>query len=69
MMDRVHAEQVRVITGLGRHTNDRMVSLYVETPAGFALEYGFDGVQIDWKDYLPTVSARTSHWGHRWGQG
>ena len=69
MMDRVHSEQVRVITGLGRHTNDRMVSIYVETPAGFALEYGFDGVQIDWKNYLPTTSARTSHWGHRWGQG
>jgi 3,4-dihydroxy-9,10-secoandrosta-1,3,5(10)-triene-9,17-dione 4,5-dioxygenase len=68
-MDRVHAEGVRVITNLGRHTNDRMVSLYVETPAGFALEYGFAGVQIDWSGYLPTESARTSHWGHRWGQG
>jgi 3,4-dihydroxy-9,10-secoandrosta-1,3,5(10)-triene-9,17-dione 4,5-dioxygenase len=69
MMDRVHSNGVRVITNLGRHTNDRMVSLYVETPAGFALEYGFDGVQVDWSTYTPTDSMRTSHWGHRWGQG
>jgi hypothetical protein len=33
------------------------------------LEYGFGGVQVDWSRYLPTESARTSHWGHRWGQG
>jgi len=69
MMDRVHEHDVRIVTNFGRHTNDRMVSIYVESPAGFALEYGFDGVQIDWSRYTPTVSARTSHWGHRWGQG
>lgn len=68
-MDRVHAHGVPIATNLGRHTNDRMVSLYVVTPAGFMLEYGYDGVQIDWSTYLPTRSATTSHWGHRWGQG
>lgn len=68
-MDRLHAEGVKIVTNLGRHTNDRMVSLYVETPAGFMLEFGYDGVQIDWRNYLPTESATTSHWGHRWGQG
>jgi 3,4-dihydroxy-9,10-secoandrosta-1,3,5(10)-triene-9,17-dione 4,5-dioxygenase len=68
-MDRVHAEGVPVVTSLGRHTNDRMVSMYVKTPAGFMLEYGFGGLQVDWSTYLPTESARTSHWGHRWGEG
>ena len=67
-MDRVHANGVRVITCLGRHTNDRMVSIYVETPAGFALKYGFDGLQLDWSTYVPTFSKRESHWGHRWGR-
>ena len=38
-------------------------------PAGFALEYGFDGLQLDWSNYVPTFSKRESHWGHRWGQG
>ena len=37
--------------------------------AGFALEYGFDGLQLDWSSYVPTFSKRESHWGHRWGQG
>ena len=69
MMDRVQANGVPVVTGLGRHTNDRMVSIYVESPAGFAVEYGFGGAQLNWAKYLPTESARTSLWGHRWGQG
>jgi 3,4-dihydroxy-9,10-secoandrosta-1,3,5(10)-triene-9,17-dione 4,5-dioxygenase len=69
MMDRVRAHDVRVITDVGRHTNDHMVSVYVESPAGFAIEYGFGGAQLNWSKYLPTESARTSLWGHRWGAG
>jgi 3,4-dihydroxy-9,10-secoandrosta-1,3,5(10)-triene-9,17-dione 4,5-dioxygenase len=68
-MDRVHQHKIDIVTGLGRHTNDRMVSMYIKTPAGFAMEFGFDGVQIDWANYTPTESSATSHWGHRWGQG
>lgn len=68
-MDRIHEAGTRVVTCMGRHTNDKMVSTYVESPAGFALEYGFDGVQIDWRNYTPTESSTTSHWGHRWNQG
>lgn len=69
MIDRVRTHNVPIITDVGRHTNDRMVSVYVQTPAGFALEYGFGGVQLNWTHHLPTESARTSIWGHRWGQG
>jgi 3,4-dihydroxy-9,10-secoandrosta-1,3,5(10)-triene-9,17-dione 4,5-dioxygenase len=69
MMDRVRAHDVRIVTQLGRHSNDRMVSIYVESPAGFAVEYGFGGVQLNWAKYLPTESARTSLWGHPWSQG
>lgn len=68
-IDRVHANDVRVVTGLGRHGNDAMVSAYVESPAGFAIEYGFGGAQLNWAHHLPTESARTSVWGHRWGTG
>lgn len=68
-IDRVYAHGVRVVTGLGRHSNDAMVSVYVESPAGFAIEYGFGGEQLNWARYLPTESARTSVWGHRWGEG
>lgn len=67
--DRIHTAQIKVVTNMGRHTNDRMVSTYVESPAGFALEYGFDGIQIDWSHYTPTESTKTSVWGHRWNEG
>lgn len=68
MQDRVRAMNVPIVTDMGRHTNDRMVSMYVQSPAGFAVEYGFGGLQLNWSQYLPTISDRTSIWGHRWNQ-
>lgn len=67
MMDRVKTHNIPVITPLGQHTNDRMISIYVESPAGFPVEFGYGGVQIDWQKYTPTMSARPSIWGHHWG--
>lgn len=32
---------------LGSHPNDRMLSFYVKTPSGFAVEYGWGGLTID----------------------
>ena len=69
MMDRVRRENVEVITQIGRHCNDEMVSIYVKSPAGFAIEYGFGGIQPDWNTYTPTSSTRASYWGHPWGEG
>ena len=63
-LDRVHAHGVPVTSTLGRHTNDRMLSFYMATPGGFALEYGCEGLQMDWEDYTPTVTQLPSIWGH-----
>lgn len=68
-MDRCREHQVPVVSSLGRHSNDLMMSVYVATPSGFALEFGCDGVQLDWKNYKPTVSSRPSLWGHSWQLG
>lgn len=68
-MDRCRDHQVPVVSSLGRHTNDLMISVYVATPSGFALEFGCDGVQLDWTNYKPTVSSRPSLWGHSWQLG
>ena len=43
-MERAQAAQVPVTATLGRHTNDRMVSFYVRTPAGFEVEFGFGAI-------------------------
>ncbi len=67
-MDRVKHHGVKVDTPLGRHTNDRMISTYVQTPAGFALEVGYGGLQLDWTTFTPTRSAKPSLWGHHWGE-
>jgi len=63
-LDRVLARNIPVTSTLGRHTNDRMLSFYMATPAGFAMEYGCEGLQMDWDNYTPTVTALPSVWGH-----
>lgn len=65
-MDRCKEHDVKVVSSLGRHTNDLMMSVYVASPGGFAIEFGCEGVQLDWTDYKPTESSRPSLWGHSW---
>ncbi len=64
-LDRVNAAGIPVVSTLGRHTNDRMLSFYMATPGGFALEFGCEGLQMDWDGYTPTVSTLPSLWGHK----
>lgn len=66
-LDRVSAHQVPVIMGLGKHVNDEMISFYIMTPGGFALEYGWGGLVKDWNDHQVFETTSTSHWGHRLG--
>lgn len=51
---------------LGQHVNDKMVSFYVQTPGGFDLEYGCNGLVIDPKTWVATTSLGVSAWGHKW---
>jgi 3,4-dihydroxy-9,10-secoandrosta-1,3,5(10)-triene-9,17-dione 4,5-dioxygenase len=53
---------------LGRHVNDKMTSFYVKTPAGFDIEYGWNGLVIDPDTWVTTTSLTISDWGHKWGQ-
>src|SRR3546814_9586051 len=43
-MDRCEVLGHKLLQSLGRHRTDHMVSFYVETPSGFGMEIGFDGV-------------------------
>ena len=49
---------------LGKHTNDMMVSFYMQTPSGFDIEYGCEGLAIT-DDWTPSVHYAPSLWGHR----
>ena len=64
-LDRVAEHGVKVTATLGRHVNDDMISFYMMTPAGFSLEYGFGGKQMDWSEHVVFETTRGSDWGHK----
>jgi 3,4-dihydroxy-9,10-secoandrosta-1,3,5(10)-triene-9,17-dione 4,5-dioxygenase len=51
---------------LGQHVNDKMTSFYMQTPGGFDIEYGWNGLVIDPATWVPTTSMSVSAWGHKW---
>lgn len=63
-MDRMAEADVPLISTLGRHVNDRMLSFYPIGPGGFAVEYGCEGLQLDWDSFEPTKSTVADVWGH-----
>jgi 3,4-dihydroxy-9,10-secoandrosta-1,3,5(10)-triene-9,17-dione 4,5-dioxygenase len=65
-LDRCVAAGAHISSSLGKHSNDLMVSFYVQTPGGFDLEFGCDGLQPDWDSWVPTQSVIGDLWGHRW---
>ncbi len=59
------AKGVPIVIDLGCHMNDRMVSFYLGTPSGFALEYGWGARMIDgatWQE--ERYDSVDSVWGH-----
>ncbi|MDB5583565.1 MAG: Glyoxalase/bleomycin resistance protein/dioxygenase [Bradyrhizobium sp.] len=64
-IDRCDRDQVPIAAGFGRHSNDQMMSVYVVTPGGFMLEFGCDGLQIDWRNWIATTSLVPDLWGHK----
>ena len=67
--DRMLTGGVRLMATLGKHTNDHMTSFYMETPGGFALEYGYGGRTIDWDRHTIFESTSVSLWGHDFSVG
>jgi 3,4-dihydroxy-9,10-secoandrosta-1,3,5(10)-triene-9,17-dione 4,5-dioxygenase len=65
-MERAKQAGVHFLATLGRHVNDNMCSIYILAPGGIAVEYGYDGLLIDWESYVPTVSVEGDLWGHEY---
>jgi len=65
-LDRCNKAGYHITSSLGRHTNDLMLSFYVQTPGGFDIEFGCDGLMPDWKTFVPTRSYSGDLWGHIW---
>ena len=64
-LDRAQATNTRMIRTLGRHSNDKMVSFYVETPSGFELEYGYDAIEVNAETWTMARYDSISNWGHK----
>ena len=63
--DRAWEAGLPIPNGLGRHDNDQMFSFYLQTPAGFQIEFG-QGARVgvdDWDD--DRRYDRISAWGHQ----
>jgi biphenyl-2,3-diol 1,2-dioxygenase len=56
---------VTITSTMGRHTNDRMTSFYMQTPSGFQVEYGHGGRLIDDERWEVQLHRAPSLWGHR----
>ncbi len=65
-IDRAEKAGCNILATLGRHVNDNMCSAYILAPGGIAIEYGYDGLLIDWENYVPTVSVEGDLWGHEY---
>lgn len=63
--DRAWEAGLPIPNGLGRHDNDGMFSFYLQTPAGFQIEFGYGArvVDSDWDD--DRRYDRISAWGHQ----
>jgi 2,3-dihydroxybiphenyl 1,2-dioxygenase len=59
------ANNIPIAIDLGCHMNDRMVSFYLASPSGFALEYGWGARVVDdatWQ--IECYDSVDSIWGH-----
>jgi len=54
-----------IVLELGHHPNDKMFSFYVETPSGFAIEFGFGGIVVDDANWEVISYSKLSDWGHK----
>jgi len=64
--DRVQDLRVPVQMTLGQHANDPLLSFYVESPGGFGVEFGWNGMLIDEATWaVREFSGRGEIWGHR----
>lgn len=63
--DLCQEQGIQIARGLGRHTNDHMVSFYMNTPSGFQVEYGWGGREVDDNTWQVQQHTKGSIWGHR----
>jgi biphenyl-2,3-diol 1,2-dioxygenase len=64
-LDLIRDRKLPVSVGLGRHTNDHMLSFYAQTPSGFDVEFGYGARTVDDATWTVEHYDSGSTWGHR----
>jgi 2,3-dihydroxybiphenyl 1,2-dioxygenase len=62
--DEVIKRGLPIVSTLGKHTNDHMVSFYCMTPSGLIVEYGTGARRVDDDTWVVGHYTATSYWGH-----
>lgn len=57
-------KDIEILLSLGRHSNDLMTSIYVQTPSSMQIEYGFGGIAVDDLTWVAGTHDVPSIWGH-----
>jgi 2,3-dihydroxybiphenyl 1,2-dioxygenase len=63
-IDKARNGEAVMVGELGKHTNDKMISMYIKSPSGFGIEYGFGGIEIDDATWNPRLYDEAHYWGH-----
>ncbi|MEM9877718.1 MAG: VOC family protein [Pseudomonadota bacterium] len=62
--DRVRAAGTPLALQIGQHINDKVVSFYLITPSGSAIEVGYGGIEIESSTWQPQTFDTPKIWGH-----
>ncbi len=60
----VEKGDIRLASDMGRHSNDKMFSFYMESPSGFEIGCGCDGLVVDDASWNIRRYDKGSVWGH-----
>jgi 3,4-dihydroxy-9,10-secoandrosta-1,3,5(10)-triene-9,17-dione 4,5-dioxygenase len=63
-LDRAEQFGIPMMNTLGKHTNDHMVSFYVYSPEGYAIEFGCNGLRVTSEEPTYEIS-KGAFWGHK----
>jgi extradiol dioxygenase len=63
--DLCQEQGIPIMRSLGRHTNDHMLSFYMQTPSGFQVEFGWGGREVDDSTWQVQQHTSGSIWGHK----
>jgi 3,4-dihydroxy-9,10-secoandrosta-1,3,5(10)-triene-9,17-dione 4,5-dioxygenase len=63
-LDRAAKLEVPMMNTLGKHTNDQMVSFYTYSPELYAIEFGWNGLQVTHEEPIYEITEG-AFWGHK----